>query len=273
MKIKLVAITLLMVGLCWNSCTAQQWRAERYDPRWLPITDAEMRKQVRANARDAVALYRLYDRARYQYKEQPYFSALRKLTQEQPKNGAVLSMYCAVLMRSNVLYGFGQFRFQVDADEGGVENISRNLEKAKKLAPKLWLNPITEAYLTLFNGAGDDRERGQNAVALCRYAVRLAPHLSYTNKELGYALVNLTTYNKKAGFSEAVRYYKKAQSLSPANCDASFLLLNVYRFEVPNKTEAAKAAKAVLATIPPNVKLSEKLRQFLAKQGVTVPKA
>ncbi len=265
-------IVLLMFALSLKTASAQQWRTDRYDPRWLPTTNKEVARQVRvfSNNRDAVSLYRLYDRARYQRKEPAYFSALQEMKRNQPKNGVVLATYCAVLMDANQLYGFGQYRFKAQPGEGSVQNIERNLAVAKKLEPKLWLILLTEADIANFSN-GNDLEGTQNAVNLCREAVRLAPNLSFTHQKLGYWLVNLARVRKMSN-KDAVESYKKAQRLRPIDADTNFLLMNVYRFYEPNKVEARKTADAVLATIPPSVKLNAKMKQFLLKQGVTPPK-
>lgn len=265
----LLAIALATAASLCHSASAQQWRRDRYDTRWLPITDQELQQQVSAGARDAVALYRLWGRARYQYKQETYFSALRKLKQEQPQNGVALATYCAVLMDSNTMYGFGQFKFRTDPDEGSIEDIRRNLEKAKALAPKLWLNYMTEADVALLSN-GNRAEATEEATRLCIKAVHLAPNLSFTNMKLGYALGNLAR-EQKSSRSRSARFYKMAQKMTPVNSDPGFLLLNVYRFYAPNPAEARQAGRAVLATIPPQVKLSTRQRAFLAKQGIKAP--
>ncbi len=266
---------LLVVGLLSltiRAANAQQWRIDRYDSRWLPITDKEMEREVRvfSNNRDTVSLYRLYDRARYQRKEPSYFSTLKQIKRDNPQNGVVLATYCAVLMDANQLYGFGQYRFKADKGEGSVDNIQRNLAVAKKLEPRLWLILLTEADIAECSN-GDRKEGTQNAVNLCREAVRLAPSISFAHERLGYWLVNLAGLRKQS-YAEAVESYKKAQTLRPINCDASFLLMNVYRYYEPNPAQARKTAQVVLTTIPPNVKLDAKMRQFLLKQGVTPPR-
>ena len=269
MKFKILISAIFLVGLFCHSCLAQQWRKDRYDTRWLPITDTEIERQVQANSQDAVALYRLFDQARYQHKQQPYFAALQALKKKQPKNGVVLATHCAVLMDSNALYGFGQFKFQVDPKEGNAQTIERNIEVAKVLAPKLWLTFLVEADIAFFTN-GDRLEGTKQAVKLCRQAVELEPDLTYTNEKLGYYLSNLAR-EQKTSYEEATRFYKKAQQTAPVNCDAGFLLLNVYRFYKPNPAEAKKAAQFVLSTIPPSVKLTTREQQFLIKQGVTPP--
>ncbi len=264
-----IAIVLLMAPLLSRSAWGQQWRTDRYDTRWLPITDDELKRQVRAGARDAVALYRLWDRARYQYKQESYFSTLRSLTREQPANGVALATYCAVLMDSNMLAGFGQFKFRTEPGEGTIEHIRRNLQKAKTLAPKLWLIYTVEADIALVTIA-DRNKATEQAVKLCYKAVHLAPRLSFPYMKLGYALGNRAAQGK-AKRSQSARYYRIALKMAPVTTDPGFLLLNIYRFYTPNPVEARKAAQAVLKTIPPQVKLSERQRRFLAKQGVNVP--
>lgn len=263
--------SVLLLSLCFQTVNAQQWRTDRYDSRWLPITDKETAREVRvfSSNRDAVSLYRLYDRARYQHKEPSYFSTLQEMRRKEPKNGVVLATYCAVLMDANQMYGFGQYRFKAEPGEGSVQNIERNLAVAKKLEPKLWLILLTEADIADFSN-GNELEGTQNAVELCREAVKLAPTLSYTQQRLGYWLVNYA-HKRRLPCAEAVKSYKKAQMLRPINCDASFLLMNVYRYYEPNPSQARKTAQAVLATIPPNVKLDAKMRQFLLKQSITLP--
>lgn len=263
---------ILGFGLCLHTANAQQWRTDHYDSRWIPITDKEVARQVRvfSDNRDAVSLYRLYDRARYQHKEPTYFSTLKQMKSKNPKNGIVLATYCAVLMEANQIYGPEQYRFKFNRGEGNVQNIERNLAIAKKLEPTQWLIPLTEADIAEASN-GDRKEGTQTAINLCREAVRLAPNISFTHQRLAYWLCNLAGLNKQP-CKEAVKSYKKAQSLRPINCDTSFLLMNVYRYYEPNKVEAQKTAKVILSTIPPNVKLNEKMRNFLIKQGVTPPK-
>lgn len=266
MKMNVFFSAILILCLLCNSCFAQQWRKDRYDTRWLPITDAEMTRQVKSSSHDAVALYRLFDRARYQHRQKSYFATLKQLKQQQPNNGVVLATYCAVIMESNTLYGFGQWKFDLKPQDGTASAIQKELARAEKLEPKLWLIPLVKAEL-VFVGYADRVKASQQAISLSRKAVALAPNLSFTHEKLGYYLVNLAQ-EKNSSYSDAVQSYEKAQKLLPVDSDASFLLLNI---SGANSATNAKAQKAVLAGIPSSVKLTSKQRQFLQKQGVSVP--
>ncbi len=268
-KIQLYLALILAFNISASLCFAQQWRQDRYDPRWLPITNAEITRQTLSNANDAVALYRLYETARYQHKQQPYFSALQKLKREQPQNGVVLATYCAVLMDSNTLYGFGQFKFKVDPKEGTIDSIKSNLVIAKRLSPKLWIIPFVEADVAGFSN-GNVIEGAEKTILLSRKAIELAPTLSYPQMKLGYWLVS-DAMQKKADRAASVPFYKKAQTLLPVNSDASFLLLNVYRFYAPNPAEARKVGQQLIATIPPQARSSKETKQRLIKQGIKPP--
>ena len=270
MKAKLFFVIAIIVTCLQVACDAQQWRADRYDSRWIPITSAQMSKEVKANAQDEIALYRLWWRAIYQDQQEAYFSSLRQIKLTQPKNGKALSVYCSVLMESNRLYGVGFYKFRVNPQEGTREQIRQNLSKAEALSPKLWLNPLTEAdFILVFNTVSQD-EISQAVISLCRESVRRAPQLSFPNARLGHALAN-ESMAKKKGYGEAIRFYKKAQSLLPVTASPSFLLLYVNRSYAPNSVEAAKALQAIAKTIPPGTNLSARTKQLMAKQNIVLP--
>ena len=264
-------IFLLLVYTCCMTQIgfSQQGHSDQYDTRWLQIENEEISQQVAKNSRDAVALWQLWWRTVYQDKQPVYFAALKSLKNKQPENGVALAVYCAVLMESNASYGFGQFKFKVEPHEGDIDSIRKVLAKAKKLEPKLWIVYTTEGQIALFSN-GNQVEGAKKYVNACREAVQLAPHISYANLKLGYALSNLAGLTDES-YSEAVKFYRKAQKLKPVDAGPSFLLLNVFRYYTPNKLEAKKAEQSVLATIPPNTKLSPKSRQILESQKITPP--
>lgn len=250
-------------------CYAQNWKTTKFDRAWLPISSVQMKAQVERNSNDAVGLYYIWHQDEFQHQQQAFFSALEDLRRTQPKNGVLMAMRCAVI-EDSVFKGVPPF--QISAQEWSSVPLHRNnLETAKKLSPGLWLNYLTEAKLISWEqGSGVNPKVIQQQVQLCRKAVSKAPALSFTNNQLAGYLATLSHYNK-ASDAEAISLYRKAQQATPRICGPSFGLLFHYRFNKPNKIEAQKAQKSVLATIPPSIKLTAKQRQFLQKQGVSVP--
>ncbi len=257
---------LLFTFVLLRSVNAQSWKTTKYDAAWLPISATEVQRQVGLNAKDAVGLYYLWHRVQFQHQEQAYFSALDKLRQEQPKNGVLMTIRCAAI---EDCIPKGVRPFSLPTQEWTTLERRANLETAKKVSPALWLNYLTEAsLLTWEQGSGVEPKIISQQVRLCRTAIRLAPSLSFTNNAMtGY--LSTLSFEKHEDDAGAIRYYRKAQQSAPRICGPSFGLAFHYRYNKPNAAERVKAQKAVLATIPPGIKLSPRLRQFLLKQGIT----
>lgn len=263
-------VCLCRVIVTSSMAVAQSWQNTKCDTVWLPISSSEIKQQVRQNATDAVGLYQLWRRAQFQQQEQTFFSTLEQMQKEQPRNGVLLAVRCAMIEDSIMAKGYPQFKV-AQKEWAPVQQRRVPLEVAKKMAPKLWLNYLTEAKLISWEqGSGIEPKVIRQQVSLCQKAVALAPALSFTNDALARYLSNLSRHTRQ-GDVEAIKYYRKAQQLVPGNCDPSFGLIFHYRYNKPNSVERKKAEQAVLATIPPGLKLSPRLRQFLAKQGISAP--
>lgn len=251
-----------------HTALAQSWKAAKYDTAWIPITEAEVAKQVRENHKDAVGLWQLWRRAQFQKQEQSYFSALEQLRKQEPKNGVLDAVRCGVIETSILSKGFPQFKI-AQAEWASSEQRRAELEKAKKAAPNLWLNLLNEAILISWEqGSGIDPKVVKQQVTLAGKAVALAPNLSFTNNALAGYLSNLSRRGQNSD-KEAIQFYRKAQQAAPINAGPSFGLHFHYLYNKPDKDAAKKAEHEVLATIPPSVKLTPRLKQFLVKQGVT----
>ncbi len=265
---KLSLVVLLFTSSLTNSASAQWWKTAKYDMAWLPMSKPEVQKQVGLNAKDAVGLYYLWHRAEFQHQQQDYFSALEKLRKEQPKNGVLMAMRCAVIEDSE----FRDARpITLPTQEWTTLERRGNLETAKKMLPSLWLNYLSEAQLISWEqGSGMEPKVLSQQIRLCRTAIELALSLSFTNSAMAGYLSTLSRV-KRDGDAGALRYYRKSQQLAPRICGPSFGLVWHYRYNKPNPAECAKAQKAVKTTIPPGTKLTIRLRQFLLKQGITPP--
>lgn len=247
---------------------AQSWKTQPFDIRWQSITDAEMTKAVETESNDAVALYRLWWAAIYQQKQEAFFSQLRKLKDSDPKNGVVLTVYCAVL-EDCLHYGdMGKYQFSRTEKEKDPDYLISELEKAQKLEPQLWMVYTTNADLVLLT-KGPASVAAQEAVKLCRKAVTLAPDISYVHQKLGYALCAEAMSNKTA-YTEAISEYEKASVQYPKDAGTGFLLRNAYKFYEPSEEKAGGAANYVLGTIPPGTELPLRLKKMLERQGIMV---
>jgi len=264
MKIRsLMVILYLVVTVAGHNSWAQQWQQERYDIRWIPITEPEVERQVRANSKDAVALYRLWWRARYQDKKEAYFNALRTLKEQQPGNAVALSTYCAVLVDCR---DYGRTPSEQGMSDFGTQRVRELLEQAKKLDPSLWMNYFAESKLVVYDNSPSVRTVQQLKAARKAYA--LAPQLSYTNTQLGYALLSEAMAHDRRLIDSAISIYKRAQHLKPVDSGPSFLLLNVHRYVSPNRSEEQKTVRTLLSTIPPGVKLNAKLQRLLVQYKI-----
>lgn len=265
----LLRAMLLQVVLA-SSALAQNPKVAKYDTAWVPISSADLNRQIKTSTKDAAGLYQLWRRAQFQGQEQPFFSTLEQLRKEQPHNGTLLAMRCAMIEDSIMSKGHPQF--QIAQEEWArVERRRAAVDAAKKMAPLLWLNYVTEAKLISWEqGSGVDPKVIKQQVSLCRVAVKLAPNLSFTNNSLG-GYLSILSREEKYREVEVLRCYRKAQHLMPRNCGPSFGLIHYYRYNKPNVVERRKAEQAVLATIPPRLKLGTRQKQFLVKQGIVSP--
>lgn len=258
---------LIAILICaWQMPTFAKQSQEAYDTRWLPITEMEIKKRVRANANDATTLYSLWWRAVYQQQKTAYFKALYDLKQKKP-NGEVLGTYCQVLLDSRANYG--RPPLAIANKDFALENVRLLLNQAKRKRPRLWINYTAEAEIALYE---DTANHAAKRFAFAQRAQHLAPSVSYANNCLGYAYVNVARSNKgydKKYLNEAIFYYKRAQKLTPTDVGASFLLLHIYNAYAPNVAEARKTRQAILATIPPGTKLNAKCRGILARYKIS----
>ncbi len=248
---------------------AQEWKKARYDSVWIAITPSQIKMQLRQNQKDVVGAYQLWRRASYQGRSQDYFAELQRLQMEQPSNGRWLALRCAVIEES-ILYGHTSLLATLSQAERSYEVRRADLDKAEKMMPKLWLNFMTESNLISWKTGKTDISVLRQQVAFSRKAVQLAPDLSFPRKNLAGQLSNLSFYGKTSD-AEAVHQYQLARRLAPRNFAPALGLTFHYRYNHPNAVERKKAEAQVLATIPPNIKLSAPLLKTLTSNGITPP--
>lgn len=257
-----LVLSLVLVGC--SQITAQSWKAAKYDTAWLPTTQAQLQTAIRQNANDSTALYQLWRRARYQKLAQVAFDTFKALKSAQPNNAHLLATYCMIIEQH--VSDDNKPRFSASKQDLDVQTRRANIERAKKLNPKLWLVYAAQGRFeyntTIFDV--DDQVR------IYKKALRLAPNLSFTNNDYSNALTD-QSLQKKQPYTSAISYKMKAQKLAPITCEPALGLIMMYRWRVPNTTKEKQAAQDYLATIPPNLKLTPERRKWLAQWGVKVP--
>lgn len=262
-QINLIFMLILCVALC-DLAIAQDWKTAKYDVAWLPINKTQLQAAIHKNSKDVVALYQLWRRARYQKLSQAAFDTFRQLKNEQPTNVNLLAIYCMSIEQR--VPDDGKPRFQATPQELDVETRRANIERVKKLNPKLWMAYAIQGRFeyntTIF--------KAEDQVRVYKKALSLAPNLSVTNNDYSNALTDFY-FQKKQPFTNAIAYKVRAQKLLPVNCEPSLGLIMMYRWRVRNTSKEKQAAQAYLATIPPNTKVTPERRKWLAQWGVNVP--
>lgn len=257
-------LALLLCLALGNIAIAQDWKSAKYDTAWLPISKPQLQSAIRKNSKDAVALYQLWRRARYQKLTQTAFDTFRQLKNEQPANANMLAIYCMAVEQR--VPDDGKPRFEATPQELDVETRRMNIERLKKLNPKLWMAYAVQGRFeyntTIF--------KSEDQVRIYKKALSLAPNLSITNDDYSNALADFY-FQKKQPLTNAIAYRMRAQRLAPVSCEPSWGLIMMYHWHVPNAAKEKQAAQAYTVTIPPNTKFTPERRKSLAQWGIKVP--
>jgi tetratricopeptide (TPR) repeat protein len=233
-----------------------------FDVVFLPVTTAQLKRELAEGVDDPLAMYQLLRMARKQKLLKPAFETIKELYLEQTQNAVLAAAYCLAYDMGRGDYGD---EIVSDPQYSPQDTALRKtaLEDAYKLAPKLWLTYSVDGHFQNLQG------KSKKGIELIKKAIELAPDISFNYSYLGQAYSandsDPKIYNLK------LTAYEKAQHLKPSSFSASMIMLMIYEVQRPDSKKAAAAAKAAAAKLPPGAVLSEKSRQQLAKYKVVLP--
>lgn len=231
-----------------------------YDPIVLPISDFSLQAGLIHNSHNAQAEYQLLRRAGYQHKEKITYETMNRLRREQPNNPVALAGYFMALRMAegdlnSIRYNGAHTVLTMshwDDDEA-----SALLQKAYRLAPKLWLTYAVDGEDKLYDPGGNKKQ----ALALLRKAERLAPDIPYVHWLLGDAYTLTPISAEKYGL--AAKECKQALASGEPISNAAFILFQIYSLWLPNQAEEIKWKRKFFSLVPPDVKLNPAAREWL----------
>ena len=148
--------------------------------------------------------------------------------------------------------------------------VRRLLERAKELDPKQWSIWMAESAIRR-SESGSWVDLGKDTEALARRAVELNSN-PFTNSQLAYALDSRAVWdNNKRFHDQAIVVYGRAENLAPVHILPRVALLDIYRNSLQNKAKSQKTQQAILATIPPKIRLSASAKSYLRQKGIPIP--
>jgi len=227
---------------------------------YLPATADQIQDYLRRSPNNPLALYNAVYQAAHNGLELAAYADLRKMVQADPDNPNLLAAYC---LSYGVASGDYRMNFHHRAfghvfNDNDQMEYDKDLAKAEKLDPDLWLIYLLRAQPAIFPGH-QDRNTG---LGYLRKAVKLAPDIPYTHYSLAYGL--MSGYPTPSEKAEATREDEIAVRLKPVNAQASWMLFEMYGIITPNREKGLAAKKLFLSEIPPGYKLSSAELGFLA---------
>jgi hypothetical protein len=229
------------------------------DVGYLPATADQIQDNLRRSPNNALALYGAVYQAAHNGLELAAYADLRKLVQADPDNPNLLAAYC---LSYGVASGYYRMNWHHRAlgnvyNESDQMEYDKDLAKAEKLDPNLWLIYLLKAQPAIFPGH-EDRIA---ALGYLRKAVKLAPNITYTHYSLAYGL--MTGYPTALEKAEATREDEIAVRLKPVNAQAAWLLFEMHGIFTPNRQKGLAAKKLFLSELPPGYKVSSAELGFL----------
>ena len=272
-NIFLLAFTLLLASLAGAQT--------RYSSDWLPISSAQTQARVRetVNRKKTTELYNLWRQARTQKRYWSYAIALRDVVKEQPQNATALATYCLVMLETladyNKVDNFADAKQRYFGDDLTWKGIRTRIEQAKKLDPKQWPLWVAQSQIIPYPGGPNMKlsEMGSQSEAAARHALALE-YNSFTNSALAYALLSSASWsNKPELIDNAIIAATRASQAKPVSVQAKAYLMHLYEvFSRPRQpAKAEQIKKQILATIPPNIRLSEGSKAYLRQLDIPVP--
>jgi hypothetical protein len=273
------ALAVVCVALCLqiaarskpSASAAHGSKASRntsaYDPIVLPISEAALRQALLQNSGNAVAEYQWLLRAGYQHQEKNAYDTMSRLRREQPNNPVVLDGYFMALemTRADIRtmnYNGGLNAPVIPYDHWVEDAALADLQRAYKLAPKLWLTYAIDGEDKFCDSFGShslvSREQG---LKLLQKAESLAPEVPYTHWLLGYAYICRPVSKHK--YELAAAECKQALASGARISDAAFILFQIYSLLTPNPAEEIKWKRKFLSLVPPDVKINSSAKALL----------
>jgi tetratricopeptide (TPR) repeat protein len=252
-----VALTLITMVMTPALLPRAVWAdavTSRYDRALLPTDAATLRRAIKANSRDPVALCQLVRQADAHKLVDVAYHTLNRLRLDQPDNAVAQAAYCLVFDVARGEYRARKplIRFRAADYTGYV----LALRRAYELDPKLWLTYAVEGH-TLSRSPDVDTK----GLALLKKAVSLAPDLSITHHLLAEAYTIYQTPFQS--FDKAAEEYNKASQLQPVLSTAPLARASIYCVRTPDKARALLARKEFLATVPPGYQLRPQTLELL----------
>jgi len=256
---------LLAVALIGGvSIALAQTQAPHSDPLLVKATPQGLVQSLRRNSKNPDAMVKLVRKSIESKQVDVAFRTLTAMKREQPNNAVVLSAY--VLAMDASLY-------QVRANTGTIRQRTReevesalvSLERAKKLAPKLWLPYTVEGFRIGYAPPWDF----DKSLPLLQKGASLAPKNAFAHKQ--FAEVLLLAANNKDKWNGKVVTHKQgakemetALRLDPTSADTAFALFCVYDIDLKDKKGATHAKRAFLRTLPKGYNLASWAKERLA---------
>lgn len=231
------------------------------DSACLPATAEEMQEDLRRSPNNPLALFNAVRQAGHNRLELTAYADLKKMVQTDPDNPNLLAAYCLSYGVASGDYGMNGYRraFGNVFNENYQIEYDKDLAKAEKLDPDLWLIYLLKAQPAIYPG-NEDRNTG---LGYLRKAVKLAPNITYTHYALASLLITENN-NYTPESLEGVRETEIATKLKPVYAQAAWLLFEIHGIYMPNREKALAAKKLFLSELPPGYKQSPSGLQLLA---------
>lgn len=248
----------------------------RYSQDWFPVSGPEVQKRVKvaAGRENATELYSLRQQARTQGQSWFYALALRGVVQQQPRNAAAVATYSLMLLElmreashSKNFARAKQLYFGNDLTWLGVR---ARIEQAKKVDSNQWPIWVAESQIIPFQGPDMELDKiGAQSEAFARRAVAIENN-SFTNSALAYALTSRASWDYNPLIvNRAIIAATRASQMQPVSVQAKAFLLGLYRDDKKDPVKTQQVRKQILATIPPNVRLSDASKAYLRQLGIS----
>lgn len=265
----LLGLLLLLVPLTKAHATPS-----RYSWDWFPVSGPEVQRRVKvaASRQNATELYALRQQARTQGQSWFYAFALRDVVQQQPRNAAAVATYSLMLLElvreASHSKNFARAKETYFGNDLTWPGVRARIEQAKKVDANQWPIWVAESQILPFQDGQLDKIGGQSE-AFARRAVAIENN-SFTNSALAYALVNRANWDHNPLIiNRAILVASRASQMQPVSVQAKAFLLGLYRDNKKDAIHMQQVRRQILATVPPNVNLSDDAKAYLRQMGVS----
>lgn len=260
-------LAVALIGAVSVALAQTQTQTPHSDPLFVKATAQGLVQALRRNSKNPDAMVKLIRKSIESKQVDITFKTLTAMKKEQPNNAVVLSAY-AMAADASI--------YQVRANTGTIRQSTReeeesalaSLERAKRLAPKLWL-PYTIEATRISSTALPSPEDRQKSLDLAQKAVNLAPKNAFARKQFAEVLQveadNAGVWNKKpVTHRQSAKEFETALKLDPSSADTAFALFSVYDVDLKDKKGATHAKRAFLRTLPKGYNLASWAKERLA---------